>query len=217
MIVYQITCEPTGKVYIGITRFSTEKRWREHWNSARRRPHSVLPMYVDMRAHSKNLWKIEVVATGANYDDLLRLEREIIAKVKSTDPTIGYNRTIGGQGVTGNRYKKTPEQIEKSARHHRGKKLPPERVATLRKQLAWMNTLPRPQQGDPRRDAKIMVDYFSSPSLESTGKRFGIKAPAVSMALKRCRDRLCDNLSAMRPLYEGIVMPQRIHPDHLEP
>lgn len=214
MILYKITCLNTGKIYIGITGIGMTRRWNQHWANARRGMKSAL--YSEMRDIPKERWTIEAISEHIEYAALLAAEMVAIAALNATNPDIGYNRTAGGQGCLGLRFKKTPEQIEKSARFHRGKKWSPEHTERLRAQLARMLLRPRPSRKNPHRDAAIMAHYYSSPSLAETGRAFGIKEAATSMALKRCRDYIADAMTNGDAAYENFIAPHRIHPDHLE-
>lgn len=217
MILYKITCLETGKIYIGITRYDKlRRRWLQHWDNSRRKPHITTPLYIEMRAVPRDRWTIEAISTHSSYDELLLAERAAIETYRATDPGIGYNRTSGGQGCLGLRFTKTAAQIERSARFHRGRKRSPETTALLRAHLAALDRSAWATKSKPERDVAIMWHYFSSPSLANTGAAFGIKAAAVSIALRRCRGWLADAASAWSPIYSGIELPRRIHPDHLE-
>lgn len=216
MILYKITCAPTGLIYIGITALPGDRRWKQHWWNSRRTPRSASALYADMRKYGPENWTWEIISHYESHAELLLAERSLIASLDAKNPAVGYNRTSGGQGTLGLRFKKTPEQIEKSARHHRGKKRAPEHVERLRVQLIKARSVPRPSRINTRRDDAIMAHYFSSPSLAVTGIAFNIKAAAVCAALKRCRNHAATMMAATSPLYADFLPPARIHPDHLE-
>ena len=89
--VYKHT-SPSGKVYIGITKYNPTKRWRNgkgyHENS------------YFWRAICKYGWDAfthEIVASLLSREEAAAMEVDLIAKYKSNDPEHGYNITAGGE------------------------------------------------------------------------------------------------------------------------
>jgi group I intron endonuclease len=98
MFVYKITNQVNGKVYIGITTGSIEKRWREHKCAANKG--SQLPLYKAIRKYGHEAFSIEQLATADTVEDLKAQEVRFIKELGSfyTDGN-GYNMTDGGDGV----------------------------------------------------------------------------------------------------------------------
>jgi hypothetical protein len=106
---------PSGKVYIGLAN-NLEKRkkmfLRDPFKSKYTSPNSKIDnarrKYPDFTQ-----WQYEVLEY-CDKEDLERLEMEYIAKYNSTNKEIGYNLTIGGNGVKGQFGEKNPMY----GRHH---------------------------------------------------------------------------------------------------
>lgn len=90
--VYKHT-SPTGKVYIGVTSQTPERRWENghgytynthFWNA-------IVKYGWDNFLH-------EIVCEGLSSEQAFSLEQELIAAYKATDPRFGYNLTDGGFG-----------------------------------------------------------------------------------------------------------------------
>lgn len=93
--IYQITNLLNGKIYIGKTLHSIEKRWKEHCNDAYRERNINRPLYAAIRKYGPENFKIE---TLEEVDEQHLNEREvywieILGSFKN-----GYNATLGGDG-----------------------------------------------------------------------------------------------------------------------
>ncbi|TIW28723.1 MAG: GIY-YIG nuclease family protein [Mesorhizobium sp.] len=121
-------------------------------------------------------------------------------------------------------WRKTPEQIERSAVFHRGRKRSDESVARMSnaqreyQQRCLRGEVSRPPSSkiDTRRDAAIAEAYFYERSYERAGAKFGIKGPAAWHATQRAIGRLIENLETISPLYEGITITGPVHPYWLD-
>jgi group I intron endonuclease len=82
---------PSGKVYIGITKRDPEARWQNgygYWNN----PHfkkAILKYGWDNIQH-------KILFDNVSKEKACQIEIELIREYKSTDPTYGYNHSIGG-------------------------------------------------------------------------------------------------------------------------
>lgn len=94
--IYRLTNKVNGKVYIGVTN-NLKKRMREH--------SYALNDYLISKAIRKYGWEsftCEVIdQTNIEREAYEVLEPRHIAEHHSNDPSIGYNLTEGGQGMTG--------------------------------------------------------------------------------------------------------------------
>ena len=88
MIVYKITNIDNGKIYIGQTKFSLEKRFKEHAKAD-----SYLGYAI--RQHGEDHFKREVLATCETREKAYALEMRYIAEFDCMAPN-GYNLTPGG-------------------------------------------------------------------------------------------------------------------------
>lgn len=94
--IYKITNDVNGKVYIGKTLFSVEKRWKEHLNDSRRERCKNRPLYRAMNKYGVEHFHIETIeqCTDENVSDK---EKYWISYYKSYHN--GYNATYGGDGT----------------------------------------------------------------------------------------------------------------------
>lgn len=96
--IYKITNNINGMIYIGCTTKSIQERLNSHKNAYKRKNNDL---YIAMREFGFDNFSVEVVEHGE--DNNIRYDREVfyISKMDSTNPSIGYNRTIGGRGTIG--------------------------------------------------------------------------------------------------------------------
>lgn len=95
MLVYKITNEINGKVYIGITEKTLEERWNGHKSKMRNGNKSHL--YCAMRKYGVQNFSIIIIEDNVKtYEELLEKEIFYISKFNSTNVDIGYNMTYGG-------------------------------------------------------------------------------------------------------------------------
>lgn len=94
MIIYKITNQVNGKIYIGLTTESLQKRWRSHKISSRNKN---THLYIAMRKYGVENFTIEVIDETDSFEELGRLERYYINQYNSQDPNFGYNVTAGGE------------------------------------------------------------------------------------------------------------------------
>lgn len=91
-IVYKHTT-PSGKVYIGMTGQSAKKRWRNGEG------YKTQPRFY--RAIEKYGWQNiqhEIVYMCDTAEDAFAKEKELISIHDSTNPSNGYNNSVGGDG-----------------------------------------------------------------------------------------------------------------------
>lgn len=91
--IYQITNDINGKVYIGKTEQSIEKRFLEHCHDACKERNINRPLYSAMRKYGLEHFHIEMLEQTDNPNER---ERYWIEKKRSFK--YGYNATIGGDG-----------------------------------------------------------------------------------------------------------------------
>lgn len=111
MLIYKAT-SPSGKVYIGMTTASLEKRKKEHIRFATRyeTPFSKAILKYGIENIS---W--EIIDTAETLDQLKEKEKFYIQKFDSFNN--GYNCTLGGEGVFGLKMsKKTRNVIAKKSK-----------------------------------------------------------------------------------------------------
>ena len=91
--IYQITNDINGKIYIGKTEFSIEKRFKEHCTDAFKDRNEKRPLYAAMRKYGVEHFHIELIEETDNPE-----EREVFWIENKRSFKNGYNATIGGDG-----------------------------------------------------------------------------------------------------------------------
>ncbi len=95
-IIYAIRCHASGKLYIGQTRLTLEKRWKGHLADARRG--SPLPIHAAIRKYGSEAFTQEMVWEGES--SFLNVEEILCIKlVEARNPKHGYNLAPGGNYV----------------------------------------------------------------------------------------------------------------------
>lgn len=110
--IYKITNKINGKFYIGLTTETLEKRWKNHIRASKKCDRHL---YNSMRKYGIENFKIETIDETNDLEKLGELERKYISEYNSTDQSIGYNNTYGGERnqLDGNpRAKLTVEDVE---------------------------------------------------------------------------------------------------------
>lgn len=97
--VYKITNKLTNKVYIGITNQGSGARYRHHWYESRTGEPS--PIHRSMAKYGEENFTLEIIDFADTYDELKEKEKYWIKWYNSTDRSIGYNLTEGGDGTFG--------------------------------------------------------------------------------------------------------------------
>lgn len=128
-IIYLITNSSNGKLYIGQTAVRLKKRWGDHLSKARTGGRSYLSSAI--RKHGEKGFSVKEVCrvTGRTHANFL--ERYYIALYNTSDRTIGYNCTNGGN----ERFEITLESRERLSKSLKAKNmhLSPFQKAALRK------------------------------------------------------------------------------------
>ena len=91
--IYQITNKLNGKIYIGKTEFSLEKRFKEHCRDALKYNGEKRPLYAAMRKYGIENFEISLIEETDNPE-----EREVYWIEQKRSFKNGYNATIGGDG-----------------------------------------------------------------------------------------------------------------------
>jgi group I intron endonuclease len=118
MQAYLIQNKSNGKGYIGITTRSVDRRWYEHRfveNSCGK----LLSKAI--KKHGEQSFEITVLASAiGDVNNLKELEKQLIIQHNTAVP-LGYNLTMGGDGVFG--FKHSKETIESFSAKKRGIKM----------------------------------------------------------------------------------------------
>ena len=91
--IYKITNDVNGKIYIGKTQFSVEKRFREHCSDSLKERCEKRPLYSAMRKYGIEHFHPELIEETDNPEEREKYWIEYYDSFKN-----GYNATIGGDG-----------------------------------------------------------------------------------------------------------------------
>lgn len=92
--IYQIINKVNGKIYVGKTNFSIEKRFKEHCRDAFQPKNENRPLYAAMRKYGVENFYIELIEE-TNEPEI----REVYWIEKLASFKTGYNATQGGDGT----------------------------------------------------------------------------------------------------------------------
>lgn len=93
--IYKITNEVNGKVYIGKTVLTVQKRWNQHCSDCGKEEKIKRPLYAAMRKYGIENFRVEQIEECTE-DVLSDRERYWIEAYSSFKN--GYNATLGGDG-----------------------------------------------------------------------------------------------------------------------
>lgn len=102
MLIYKITNLRNGKIYIGKTTKTLQKRWGVHVCHSKTGGSRSSYIQNAIAKHGKANFKIEEIDTACSPEELKEKEIFHIKSNKSFDPKIGYNLiidSVGGQGA----------------------------------------------------------------------------------------------------------------------
>ena len=91
--IYQIQNDINGKLYVGKTEFSIEKRFKEHCNDAFKEISEKRPLYSAMKKYGIEHFHISLIEETDNPEEREKYWIEYLETFKS-----GYNATMGGDG-----------------------------------------------------------------------------------------------------------------------
>jgi group I intron endonuclease len=118
--VYRITCLVTGKAYIGITKFTAERRWRSHQSAARKKLYRSL-LHQAILKYGADQFRITTLCVAHDRKEAGRIERALIAAYGTRIPN-GYNITLGGEGTHGIKRHHSPETRRKISEGNKGRR-----------------------------------------------------------------------------------------------
>jgi group I intron endonuclease len=147
MYVYKITNKVNGKVYIGQTSFTPEKRFRQHCHKSNS---SVSYIDAAIQKYGKENFEIGLLDTAETVNELNEKEMFWIAYYDSIHPK-GYNLTKGGSGMLASDITKEKMRIAKLGRPsgRKGKPLSEAHKEALRLNHADLSGDKNPNYGKP--------------------------------------------------------------------
>lgn len=173
--VYKHTNKTNGKVYIGITSWDWQRRWKNNYNGS---PH----MKLAIKKYGLDGFYHEVLFEHLTKEEAQQKEIELIAEYKSNDPDFGYNLSSGGEshnGCKGMHYQ-TEESKAKISATHKGKVISQEvrnKMSNSHKgkhgKPTWLNTQ---EQIESSRQRMIGNNYYRLRKIEQTTPVISIDA-----------------------------------------
>src|ERR1700676_239826 len=97
MLVYLATNKINGKMYVGQTCQTLEKRWTGHRHPNNYKSH----FHFAIKKHGAGSFEIETLVTVQTKLEMDYYERELIKFLDLKNPDKGYNLTDGGEGSPG--------------------------------------------------------------------------------------------------------------------
>lgn len=99
-IIYKITNKINNKIYIGETTRNLNVRWNEHKHEALSNGHGYnYHIHNAMRKYGIDNFNIEIIDNCPD-EERFKLETKYIKEYNSTNPDIGYNTVVEGEGST---------------------------------------------------------------------------------------------------------------------
>ena len=93
--IYKITNLLNHKVYIGQTKRDPDLRWKEYLRGGH-----VVALKEDFIKFGKQNFTFDVIDSATTYQELSEKEKAWVTKLESNNPKKGYNRYLGGYGVS---------------------------------------------------------------------------------------------------------------------
>jgi group I intron endonuclease len=117
MVIYKITNLINGKLYIGQTTTTIEKRFKQHIYKYSTNSKYKTIINQAIKKYGKENFQIEIIDVGADINELNLKEKKWIVELNTIMPH-GYNMTTGGD-----RYVMSEETKEKLRKSSTGKKV----------------------------------------------------------------------------------------------
>lgn len=108
--IYKITNLLNGKCYIGQTKRTLDKRWKDHVSHALKQSSRSKPYFaLAISKHGPDVWKREIIEQVATRDEAHAREITWIELNNSTNRELGYNIGKGGAGGSSGAKKRSQE------------------------------------------------------------------------------------------------------------
>ena len=128
MYIYLVTNLLNGKMYVGQTIESVERRWQGHLSHARMGHRNRL--YQAIRKYGPEAFIVEQLLKCQDVNQLNEMEKAWIILLGTYDYKAGYNMTFGGDGHQGPHTEETKRKIGEA---HKGQSCPQSTKDAVRK------------------------------------------------------------------------------------
>ena len=199
MLIYKIQNKINGKIYIGQTINSIEKRFGSHIKAANNKKNNSI-IYKAIRKYGVQSFEVSVIDEAKDKETLNEKEKYWIKFYNSMDLAIGYNMAPGGEGGDLSKYRKYRPHTEETKAVIRARTkeamaiLPPEKKEKL-KPLKGKFGKDNPNYGrkaSPEEIKKLSESHKGLPN-PNKGKKFPYKARKPRL------DMIGENNPAKRP------------------
>lgn len=167
MIVYCHINTIDGKMYVGITDRDIDYRWNKHVISARLG--SEYHFHRALRKHGEEVFEGVILEECSSIDELKLAERRWIKLLASNLPVIGYNMTMGGDGIFG--HKMSEGSRQKMRDSHLGKRHTEEQKQKIRE--AMLRRYEDPTERKRTQDSLLRPEIREKMSTSGKGKNLG--------------------------------------------
>jgi group I intron endonuclease len=96
--IYLVTNTVNGRTYVGVTKHTAEKRWRQHVKCARGATTRLFALQRAIRKYGPDAFTVVTIDTSSTWEGACALEIKRIAEQR-LNPKGCYNLTSGGDGV----------------------------------------------------------------------------------------------------------------------
>jgi group I intron endonuclease len=180
MVIYKVINVVNGKIYIGKTKQTLEKRKKSHLKKSRHKEidkmtffHRAIRKYGPENFH----WDIIETLPNGTDEELCLRERYFIKQYDSNCREKGYNLTEGGDGVRRSGWKHHEETKEKIGNSNRGRHRTPEqklkmRLATLKAMENWR---PSPEQLERMRLRELGKKHSQETKRKQSENQIGLR------------------------------------------
>ena len=98
--IYCHTHTDSGRRYIGVTRYTWQKRWSQHQVQAKKRTSGWSYFQEAIRQYGKEAFSHEALAQSWDFKGANATEKDCIAQYDTANPERGFTRTPGGDSHT---------------------------------------------------------------------------------------------------------------------
>lgn len=119
MLIYKITNKINGKIYVGYSSQTLEKRIKKYHQHIKQSNHQNRPIIRALKKYGFESFSWSIIDNAADKQEMCDKEIFWIAFLESTVPSIGYNISTGGEGGNVGR-NFTKEHCDKIGEAHKG-------------------------------------------------------------------------------------------------
>lgn len=100
MIIYKITNKINGKIYVGLTTTTLKKRMHSYKSESKSDRVPKQSVVFAFKKYGFENFTFEEIDYASTKEELKKKEINYISQLKSSDPSIGYNISLGGNLIS---------------------------------------------------------------------------------------------------------------------